>query len=344
MGLQKIEFEFPDAKEDGDILEVESSTAVEIDLGGEKTTEDYKEKEEDPNLKEEDSNLKEEDSNLEIEVVDDTPEGDQGKERSIDELPTIDEEELNKYSKGVQKRIKQYTKGFHDERREKEKAVREREELENVARNLLGEVDKLKGTINKNQTILLDQTKKSATVDLENARKAYKTAHNSGDSDELLIAQEALTSAKFKIDRLDSFTTQRENEANTQKPTTPAPQVDQRAKDWAAKNTWFGVDDEMTSLALGYHSKLVKSGIDPKSDEYYDKINARIKQFFPEEFKGDTASREVRPRRADDVVAPATRSRASNRVKLTQTQVAIAKKLGVPLEEYAKQALELGRR
>ena len=330
MGLQKIEFEFPDDKEDGDILEVESSTAVEIDLGGEKTTEDYKEKEED--------------SNLEIEVVDDTPEGDQGKERSIDELPTIDEEELNKYSKGVQKRIKQYTKGFHDERREKEKAVREREELENVARNLLGEVDKLKGTINKNQTILLDQTKKAATVDLENARKAYKTAHNSGDSDELLIAQEALTSAKFKIDRLDSFTTQRENEANTQKPTTPAPQVDQRAKDWAAKNTWFGVDDEMTSLALGYHSKLVKSGIDPKSDEYYDKINARIKQFFPEEFKGDTASREVRPRRADDVVAPATRSRASNRVKLTQTQVAIAKKLGVPLEEYAKQALELGRR
>ena len=295
MGLQKIEFEFPDDKEDGDILEVESSTAVEIDLGGEKTTEDYKEKEEDSNLKEEDSNLKEEDSNLEIEVVDDTPEGDQGKERSIDELPTIDEEELNKYSKGVQKRIKQYTKGFHDERREKEKAVREREELENVARNLLGEVDKL----------------------------------------------------KFKIDRLDSFTTQRENEANeanTQKPTTPAPQVDQRAKDWAAKNTWFGVDDEMTSLALGYHSKLVKSGIDPKSDEYYDKINARIKQFFPEEFKGDTASREVRPRRADDVVAPATRSRASNRVKLTQTQVAIAKKLGVPLEEYAKQALELGRR
>jgi hypothetical protein len=326
MGLQKVEFEFPDDKEDGDILEVESSTAVEIDLGGGKTTEDYRE----------------EDPNLEIEVVDDTPEEDQGKERSIDELPPIDEEELNKYSRGVQKRIKQYTKGFHDERREKEKAVREREELENVARNLLGEVDKLKDTINKNQTILLDQTKKAATVDLENARKAYKTAHNSGDSDELLIAQEALTSAKFKIDRLDSFTTQRENKANTQN--TPAPQVDQRAKDWAAKNTWFGVDDEMTSLALGYHSKLVKSGIDPKSDEYYDKINARIKQFFPEEFKGDTASREVRPRRADDVVAPATRSRASNRVKLTQTQVAIANKLGVPLEEYAKQALELGRR
>ena len=124
---------------------------------------------------------------------------------------------------------------------------------------------------------------------------------------------------------------------------TPAPQVaDERAMTWAKANPWFGTDDEMTSLALGLHNKLAKQGVDLQSDEYYEAINTRMQQLFPEQFE-DVAQMEVeKPKRKANVVAPATRSTSPRKVTLTQTQVSVAKRLGLTPEQYAKQvAIEM---
>jgi len=135
------------------------------------------------------------------------------------------------------------------------------------------------------------------------------------------------------------------NVQQQQKPPASQPQVprDEKAESWRAENTWFGSDDEMTAFALGYHNKLVKEGVDPRSDEYYERVNARMRKLFPENFDEDIDD-EPEPqkvKKAANVVAPATRSTAPRKVTLTQTQVAIAKRLGVPLELYAKQVAEL---
>jgi len=125
------------------------------------------------------------------------------------------------------------------------------------------------------------------------------------------------------------------------KPVVQMPQaapVDRKAEAWQRDNDWFGSDDEMTHFALGLHNKLVKTGVDPQSDEYYDKVNARVRQVFPEKFDSEeTADAPTQRTNKQNVVAPATRSTAPRKVVLTQTQVNIAKRLGVPLELYARQ-------
>jgi hypothetical protein len=180
------------------------------------------------------------------------------------------------------------------------------------------------------------KTKKNAAVETEAAKRAYKEAYESGDSDAVLDAQERLTNAKLKSDRLANFKLPalQETETPVQRPveqTAPAVQVDQRAADWQKANKWFGADDEMTSLALGLHNKLVKQGVSPQSDEYYETINSRMRQVFPDNFE------EAEPKRKAQVVAPATRSTAPRKVTLTRTQVQIAKRLGLTPEQYARQ-------
>ena len=127
----------------------------------------------------------------------------------------------------------------------------------------------------------------------------------------------------------------------------PQPQVqrDEKAETWREDNSWFGSDDEMTAFALGLHNKLTKEGVDPKTDTYYEKINSRMRQVFPGQFDdGIEDELESTQRKSSNVVAPATRSTAPKKIRLTQSQVAIAKKLGVPLEIYAKQAAALMRK
>ena len=120
------------------------------------------------------------------------------------------------------------------------------------------------------------------------------------------------------------------------------PQADPKATQWQKDNPWFGADDEMTSFALGYHQKLVKEGVDPQSDDYYEKINSRMRQIFPDQFGEEGPERVAEPRRRASVVAPVTRSVAPKKITLTKTQVALAKRLNVPLEEYARQvAMEM---
>ena len=331
MAFQKVEFEFPDPEDEK--IEIEESGSVDIDISGKKTKEDFAEPAESkdkPESKEDTS-----DDDFEVEVVDDTPKADRNRKPS--EPPEdVTDEELEKYSEQVQKRIKHFTKGYHDERRAKEEAHRQSQELERVTQKLMEENKKLKGNVNKNQTALLEQAKKNASIESENAKRAYKEAYESGDSDAVLEAQDSLTNAKLKSERLANFklpTLQEEETPVIQEEEQTAPvQVDTRAADWQKANTWFGPDDEMTSLALGLHTKLVKQGVSPQSDEYYESIDTRMRQVFPDNFE------DAEPKRKKtQVVAPATRSTAPRKVTLTRTQVQIAKRLGLTPEQYAKQ-------
>lgn len=329
MPFEKVEFDFPDPdNEEG--LEIEGSSAETIDTSGKKKVEEPTD-------------------DFDIEVVDDTPPEDRGRKPS--EPPEdVTEEELEAYSDKVRKRIQHFTKGYHDERRAKEQAMREREELERLAQKLVDENNKLKGTVSKNQAVLIEQAKKQVAVELEQAKRAYKDAYEAGNGDALLEAQDKLTSARLRSERVENFKVpalqEENNEVQTQEENTVAPvtvKPDDKAFQWADANPWFGTDDEMTSFALGLHKKLVTNGIDPQSDEYYQSINARMRHVFPENFE-DAQTQEVdKPKRNQNVVAPATRSTALRKVKLTQTQIAIAKRLGVPLEQYAKQVADLRR-
>ena len=332
MAFQKVEFEFPEAEDDK--LEIEESGSVEIDISGKKTKEDFAEPAE-PEVKSK-SKKDTSDDDFEVEVVDDTPKADRNRKAS--EPPEdVTDDELEDYSDKVRKRIQHFSKGYHDERRAKEEAHRQSQELERVTQQLMEENKKLKGNVNKNQAALLDQAKKNASIESDNAKRAYKEAYESGDSDAVLDAQDKLTNAKLKSERLANFKLPPLQETETPVPEevgqiAPAVQVDERAADWQKTNSWFGDDDEMTSLALGLHNKLVKQGVSPQSDEYYESIDTRMRQVFPDNFE------DAEPKRKKtQVVAPATRSTAPRKVTLTRTQVQIAKRLGLTPEQYAKQ-------
>ena len=328
MAFQKVEFDFPDEEENnkGDI-EIESSEAVEIDLSGKKEAKDYKETEDE----------------YEVEVVDDVPKSDRNRKPSSPPNEVTDEE-LEDYSEKVRNRIKHFSKGYHDERRAKEASQRQSQELESFAKNLVEENNKLKGTVDKNQEALLEQAKRTAAGEMLLAKRSYKQAYEAGDADKLLEAQEKMTAANLKADKLENFDSRslqtQDNEVQIpQQNVTKQPEIDERAANWAKENSWFGSDKEMTGYAMGLHDKLVtEEGVDPSSDEYYETINSRMQKLFPDNFEGE--AEETESKRRSNVVAPATRSTAPKKVRLTQTQVAIAKKLGVPLELYAKKVAE----
>lgn len=330
MGFQKVEYSFPDEEKDSkkEDIEIESSGAIEIDLSGEEPAKKV---------------IQEKDDEVDIEVIDDTPKEDRNRKASKPP-EDITDEELEDYSDKVRKRIQHFSKGYHDERRAKEASQRERQEMESYAKSLVDENTKLKGSVEKNQTALLEQAKKNSAIEILSAKRSYKRAYEAGDADKLLDAQEKLTNAKIKADKLADFKAEplQEAEVPVQIPQQQSQTVvDTKASDWAAENSWFGDDDEMTAYAMGVHSKLVKQGVDTESDEYYESINARMRNTFPEEFGEIEEEPEDKPsKRKSNVVAPATRSTAPKKVRLTQTQVAIAKKLGVPLELYAKKVAE----
>lgn len=283
-------------------------------------------------------------STPEIEVVDDTPPEDRGRKPMVEPPKEVTDEELAKYDESVQKRIKHFTKGYHEERRAKETAEREREEALRLAQTVLEENKKLKGSVNQNQAALLEQAKKVVSSEVENAKRMYKEAYESGDSDKLLEAQEALTTAKIRADKVNNFKPTPLQEEETpvqiaQQPTKAAP-VDEKLLAWQDQNQWFGSNKRMTAYALGLHEDLVSEGIPSGSDEYYRRINADIRERFSDQF-GAEESVDAKPQRTkSNVVAPATRSTAPKKIVLTQTQVNLAKRLGVPLELYARKVAE----
>lgn len=273
----------------------------------------------------------------EIEVVDDTPEKDRGRAPMKEAPSDVTDDELSQYSDGVKKRIQHFSKGYHEERRAKESALREREEALRLAQNLVEENKRLQGSLGQGQQALLEQAKKVVANEVEQARQKYKQAYEAGDSDALVAAQDELTTAKIRAERVNNF-----KPAPLQAPqpvvqTAPqaqefVPQVDSKARAWQDTNPWFGKDEEMTALALAAHEKLVKGGVDPTSDEYYEKINSRIRQVFPDAFPSE--------KRKSSVVAPATRSTAPKKIVLTQSQVNLAKRLGLTNEQYARAVAE----
>lgn len=315
--LDKVEFEFPD--------EIEAKEAA----------------------KAEKVEIKEEDDSSEIEIVA-NPEDDIKPAPAPDE---VTEEELSKYSdKKLKERLAHLGRGYHDEKRARERALQEKEEAIRFAESVIEENKKLKGSLNQGQTALLEQAKKVVANEVEEAKRKYKNAYESGDPDALVAAQEELTAAKIKADRVNNFKPAPLQEEKTEvqpRQITREPQIDQRAQAWQAKNEWFGKDREMTGFALALHEKLVvEDGVDPTSDEYYKRLNGRIRQVFPEKFASeepaDAPTSQRQPRA--NVVAPATRSTAPKKIVLDQRQVQLAKRLGVPLELYARKVAEQERK
>jgi len=327
MTLEKVKFTLP--KGDGDDtdieVEIEPSSAVAVDTPTRKTKAEP-----------------EEDDDLEIEVVDDVPEADRGR-KAGDPPDDVTEEELGEYSERVQKRFKKLSKGYHDERREKEQAVRDSAAATAYAAQVVAENKKLKGSNHQGQTAQIEQAKVSLGKELAQAKRDFKEAYEAGDSEALANAQELISNTAIKLDKVNNFRLPalqtEETPVKREVASQPAATKDVKAADWAKNNTWFGKDDEMTSLALGLHTKLLKEGIDTKSDEYYERIDARMRKLFPDEFEGE-APTGAPAKRKSNVVAPASRSTAPQKVRLTQTQVSLAKRLGVPLEAYARQVAE----
>ena len=273
----------------------------------------------------------------EIEVVDDTPEVDRNRKPMKEAPAEVTDDELAQYSEGVKKRIQHFSKGYHEERRAKEAALREREEAVRLAHNLVEENKRLQGSLGQGQQALLEQAKKVVQNELEQVKQRLKAAHEAFDTDAIVEAQEALAAVKYKAERVNNF---KPAVAQPQTPVVqPAPrpeqtvQVDPKAKAWQDANSWFGDDKEMTALALAVHQDLVESGVDTSSDEYYEKINARVRKRFPEAFNSE------KPKKSS-VVAPATRSTAPRKIVLTQSQVHIAKRLGLTNEQYARAVAE----
>ena len=279
----------------------------------------------------------------EIEVVDDTPEEDRGRKPMEDPPKEMSDDELSKYDEGVRKRIQHFTKGYHEERRAKESALREREEAVRLTQQIVEENKKLKGSLHQNQSVILEQAKKVVAKEMEEAKRRFKEAYESGDADALTSAQEEMTVARIKVDRVNNFrpapVQTGENRVQIQQPAQVRPRLDAKTQEWTERNTWFGNDDEMTSFALGFHNKLAKSGITPSSQEYYERIDSRMKQVFPDAFESDRtdASEDATPSpKKSNVVAPATRSTAPKKIVLTKTQVQLAKRLGLTNEQYAR--------
>lgn len=285
---------------------------------------------------------------IEVEVVDDTPEKDRGRKPLDKEVADPTDEEIESYSANVQKRIKDLTHARHDERRVKEATMREKLELERLTQQLLEENKRLKQTVNTGTEQYVAQHKVLAENELEKARRQYKEAQESFDADAILAAQEALLEAKMKMEAAKNFRPtslqQAEDEVQTSHHEPQRVQPDQKTLRWQAKNQWFGADgfEEVTSYALGLHQKLVNSGTDPRSDEYFEQIDARVKSKFPEIFgEEDKPSHGESPRKPASVVAPATRSSGAKKVQLTNTQLALAKKFGLTPQQYALQVAKL---
>lgn len=286
---------------------------------------------------------------VEVEIIDDTPVKDRGREPLNREVADPTDDEINSYSDGVQKRIKELTHARHDERRAKEALLREKQELERLAQHMSSENKKLKAYVQTGTEQYAESIKKVAENDLESAKRKYKEAYESGDSDEMVAAQEAMTEAKMRTEAAKNFRPaplqEESNEVQTQQTKVPAQELDDKTVRWQAKNRWFGSEgyEEVTSFALGLHQKLVNSGVDPRSDDYFERIDARMKSTFPDIF----GEAEDKPRSGDgskrptSVVAPATRSTGARKVQLTPTQVALAKKYGLTPQQYAAEVAKL---
>lgn len=289
------------------------------------------------------------DNDVEIEIVDDTPEKDRGRKPLDREVADPTDDEIDQYSDGVKKRIKELTHARHDERRAKEALLREKQELERLAQHMVAENNRLKQYVNNGTEQYAASQLSLAETEVEKAKRQLKEATEAFDTDGVIAAQDALMDAKMKVQAAKNFKPAplqvEETAVQTQQTQAPRQELDEKTARWQAKNQWFGTPgyEEVTSFALGLHQKLVNSGVDPRSDDYFERIDARMKSTFPEVFGGS----EDKPKSGDgskrptSVVAPATRSTGARKVQLTPTQIALAKKYGLTPQQYAAEVAKL---
>lgn len=293
----------------------------------------------------------EESDDLEIEIENDVPPLDRNRKAVDPEVvEALEEEDLEKFNNDTQAALKEAKKVYHQERREKEAALREQQEAINLAKKMMEENKKLKSRLESGETAYVDTVKQSALQELDAAKIEFKAAYESGDADRLLEAQERMTNAKIKVDKAETYQFQKQNalqepENEVQITNKQVNTPDQKALTWQKENSWFGQDEEMTSLALGLHEKLVRSGVPAGSDEYYKRIDNTMRKRFPESFEDeevevDEPVKAQKPK-ASTVVAPATRSTSPKKIRMSKTQVLLAKKLGLTPEQYARELTKL---
>jgi len=288
-------------------------------------------------------------SEFDIEIVDDTPEADRRRKdlpKSV--VEDLDADELEEYSDKVKARLGQLKKVWHDERRAKEEAFREQQEALAFAKNALEENKRLKSRLSDGEKSFIDTAKGAAELEMEIAKRAYKEAYDSGDSDKLVDAQEQLSTVNYKLQQIKNYRPPLQTQeipVNSPQEQVQAPRPDPKASSWQERNPWFGKDRLMTSLALGLHEDLVdKNGqAYATTDEYYQRIDTTIRNKFPEYFEDDVKTTNgggkpvTRTDRPATVVAPASRSTSSKKIVLKQSQLSIAKKLGLTPEQYARE-------
>jgi hypothetical protein len=296
------------------------------------------------------------DEEFNIEVVDDTPPQDRGRKPMAEPPEEVTEDELASYDEKVQKRLKKFTKGYHDERRAKEEALRERQAAEEFAKRLYEENLTLQKQLSEGSKIFIEQGKSTAQLELEQAKKQYKDAYENGDVDAVAEAQAKIAQATLKLDKAENLRPiEVQEKPEYSPPNSAAPKADQKLNQWLEDNPWYGDESSpettiMSATALGVHNALVKQYGQGYvgTDEYYEKINSRMQRSFPDYFGSQEGQEEPeeQPQQAaprakqTTVVAPATRSTSPKKVKLSASQIAIAKRLGVPLELYAKKVAE----
>ena len=279
-----------------------------------------------------------------VEVYEDTPEEDRNREATGEF--DIGEDEISTYGHNVQKRIRQLSKKMHDFRREKEQHLREKEEAIKYAQAVVEQNRLYQDQLQRGENILLESHKDRINARIAEAERDYKEAHESGDTDKMLAAQKKLAQytveqrdvtnyqPRYSPEQLQQFKAlqQQQNRVQQQQEIVP----DERTKQWVSKNQWFETDLVLRNAALGMHQVLMNDGYTPGSREYFEQIDARMRETFPNrsEFRSKTPA---------NVVAPASRSTGSTRVKLSRTAVETAKRLNVPLKEYAEQMMKLNQ-
>ena len=298
---------------------------------------------------------------IEIEIEDDTPPEDRGRKPMKEKVEDPTDEELASYDEKVQARIKKFTRGYHDERRAKEQALREREATETYARQLIEENKKLQQQLSSGSKVLIEQSQSSAAIELEAAKKKYKEAYESGDVDALTDAQAEIAEATLKLDKTRGMRPIEVEERDFTPAQPEKPSLTPRTQKWVdANRDWWGVDEEMTMAAMGIDRKLQKEyGAEyVGTEEYFKTIDKTMRKRFPEHFESDQSyeddepppkkrtsepvdeDEDDTPRRATRIttpVAPASRSTPPSRIRLKASEAAQARRLGVPIEEYAKQ-------
>ena len=235
---------------------------------------------------------------------------------------------------------------YHEERRAKEESARLQEEALRFAQQVKAENEQLRKTLSEGEGVLVNQAKGRVSAELDKAKAAFKVAYEAGDPDALLAAQEQLNVLQNEKVRYDNYKPQPQRaepapQPQYEAPAAQPPKPDKRAMEWASRNEWFEKDPEMTGYAYGLHEKLVKSGIDPRTEEYYNELDTAVRRVFPDKFGDEIIEESAPQRQAGNVVAPAARSgKRPRKVQLTSTQVSLAKRLGLSNEQYAAQLMK----